>query len=108
MNQQSDDQGHPNVIQDASQPVYLGIAGELVADALALFLMVRAARPEVAQFRSSSLVLTFDMDAGQINVGLRLSPERVAIIEAISVDTAQPAAFGRSILPISVPDGVAH
>ncbi|HUR35472.1 MAG TPA: hypothetical protein VM032_16830 [Vicinamibacterales bacterium] len=87
---------------------YRGIAGELVSDALALFLMVREARPEVTRFGSSALVLTFDMDAGQINVGLRLSPERVAIIEAISVDTAQPEAFGRSILPILTPEGVAH
>jgi hypothetical protein len=80
---------------------YLDIAGELVADAIALLHQVRARRPEVKDF-PGTLHVSLDGAGGVIVVGLVQDSGQVVLIERILVDPLQPATFGASELPIAV------
>jgi hypothetical protein len=87
---------------------YTAIAGELVADALALFELVRARRPETHQI-PGVLHLTVDSQAGTIIVGLRQESGDVVLIERVAADPRDAATFGSSVLPVVIdPGGQTH
>lgn len=82
---------------------YCLIAGELLADAVALMTIVRERRPETAAFGDVP-VITIDLQTRRIMVGLSLPDDKIAVVEQIDVDPSHPAEFGASSLPIAVAD----
>lgn len=82
---------------DNGQP-YCAIAGELVADALAVAHIVKALRPKVATF-PGTLHVTVDVRAGSIIVALLQGDGRLLLVERILCDPQQPSEFGASALP---------
>lgn len=80
---------------------YVGFAGELVADAVALFAKVVQQRPEIRQL-SGTLHITLDAAAGTILVALVQSDNKAVIVERILADPNEPDRFGASELPVCV------
>jgi hypothetical protein len=87
---------------DAPTP-YRAIAGELVADVIALFELVRALRPEINLLTPGrTFHVAVDAMAGTIIVGLRDAEGDVVLVERVLVDPRDPATFGASALPVVV------
>jgi hypothetical protein len=78
---------------------YCAIAGELVADAVALLKLVTARRPEIGQI-GGAVHLTFDARNGVVLVGLQQENGNIVLVERILVDTSSPATFGAPELPV--------
>lgn len=84
---------------------YCLIAGEIVADMIALLTLVREQRPETAAFGNTPIV-TVDLRERTITVGLIDSAnQKVAIVEQIDVDPGTATTFGASTLGVVVPKG---
>jgi hypothetical protein len=86
-----------------SETPYRAVAGELVADAIALFELVRALRPEIALLTPGrTFHVAIDAMAGTIMVGLRDADGDVVLVERVLVDPREAATFGSSALPVVV------
>jgi hypothetical protein len=86
---------------------YCLVAGEILADAVALARMVRTERPEFAGI-PGALHVTLDARSGVILVGLLQDDGNIALIERILVDPQFPESFGSSVLPIGGHDTRTH
>lgn len=80
---------------DNGQP-YCGIAGECVADAIALLHLVCLARPDVPGL-PNRLIVNIDASTSVLTVGIRLEDDRVMVVERIAIDANLPQAFGSPI-----------
>jgi hypothetical protein len=82
---------------------YRELAGELVADTLALFEAVRTLRPEIQLLMPGrNLHVAIDAMAGTILVGLRDADGNVVLVERVLVDPRDATTFGSSALPVVV------
>jgi hypothetical protein len=84
---------------DNGQP-YCAIAGELVADFIAFFKLVEAARPEIAMIKGAHH-LTIDSEAGTILLGKVRQDGSMVLVERVLVDPKDPENFGASALPVA-------
>lgn len=98
-------------VQHVKGNPYFEIAGDLVAESMALFAAILARRPEVAAF-GDRLQVVFDASSATIAAGLLLEDSegqltKAVVIERIDVNPASPR-FGDSVLDVAqIPAGVA-
>ena len=94
-------------MSDTDTP-YRKIAEALVAHNLALLELVLERRPEITQL-GAAFVVSFDIAAQTIVVGLPMTDGRIVFVERILVDPTAPERFGASELPTAIaecPEGV--
>jgi hypothetical protein len=80
---------------------YAAIAGEIVADVIALWTKVRARRPETTVL-DGMIHVTVDARNGVILVGLHREDKSVVLLERVLCDPTKPETFGQSELPIVI------
>lgn len=96
------DANFPKASDFSNGQPYTAMAGEVVADMLALLRLVQERRPETRDF-PGAVVMSVHALTGEILLGLEQKDGRAIIIEQIAADPGRPDAFGSSVLAIALP-----